>query len=180
MLVRFTRLAGPRYRVDVVRELDPPACMHVAPGFDEFLPHDLVHFLVEREFRVRLGIFGQLAAGGDAGTFWCAPADRNARLAQRAHRLLVAGRGDLGRSERLSAACFAAWEKTRGRRRAGAAWPAQMLHDTIAVAPADIARVVEVFDEVAEKWHALETGQSLVFEWPPALTLRRTARLRSA
>ena len=32
-------------------------------------PHDLVHFFVEQHFGLRDGIFGQLAAGGDAHTF---------------------------------------------------------------------------------------------------------------
>ena len=90
MQVTFTRLSGRRYGVDVVREFDPPARMQAAPGFDEPLPHDLAHLLVEREFGLRLGIFGQLAAGGDAGTFWCAPADRTARLAQRAEETVRA------------------------------------------------------------------------------------------
>jgi len=180
MQVTFTRLLGPRYTVEVTRDLDPPARMNVAPGFDEFLPHDLAHFLVEREFRLQLGIFGQLAAGGDAGTFWCAPVDRSVRLAQRAHRLRVAGRGDLGRSERLTAICVAAWEIDAGRRSVGDAWPARALHDTAHVPPARVARVLAAFDDDAPRWHALGAGESLRFEWPAELTLRRSARLRSA
>lgn len=180
MHVVFTRLAGPRYRVDVIRELDPPARLNVAPGFDEQLPHDIAHFLVERDFGLRLGIFGQLAAGGDAGTFWCAPADRNRRMAKRAHRLLVTGRGDLARSERLTAACYAAWEIETGRRAASAAFPRRVLHDASVASPEKMVRIVTVFDEVASEWRHLRAGRSLKFDWPANLTLRRTAPLRSA
>lgn len=180
MHVTFTRGPGRRYRIDVARALDPAAAMHVAPGFDEFLPHDLAHFVVEREFGLRLGIFGQLAAGGDAGTFWCAPADRTTRLAQRAHRLRVAGRGDLGRSEQLTAACLATWEIGTGRRSASDPWPVRALHDCAIATPQQLAGVVGKFDEVSLSWQALSAGESLQFEWPAELTLRRSARLRSA
>ena len=180
MQVTFTRLSGRRYGVDVVREFDPPARMQAAPGFDEPLPHDLAHLLVEREFGLRLGIFGQLAAGGDAGTFWCAPADRTARLAQRAHRLLVTGRGDLSRSERLTAACVGAWEIESGRRSAADPWPVRALHDAAAASPAQIAHVVGVLEAAAIGWGALGAGGFVTFSWPDALTLGRAARLRSA
>jgi hypothetical protein len=180
MHVTFTRRPGRRYRIDVVRPLDPAAAMHVAPGFDEFLPHDLARFIVEREFGLKLGIFGQLAAGGDAGTFWCAPADRTARLAQRAHRLRVAGRGDLSRSEQLTAACLAAWEINSGRRTASDPWPVRALHDCAIAAPERIAVLARVFDEISLSWQALSPDESLRLEWPAELTLRNCGRLRSA
>ncbi len=40
-----------------------------APGYDDFLPHDLVHFVAEAEWGLDGAIFGQLAAGGDPGLF---------------------------------------------------------------------------------------------------------------
>lgn len=180
MHVIFTRLSRPGYRVDVIRDLDPPARLHVAPSIDEQLPHDIAHLIVERDFRLQLGIFGQLAAGGDAGSFWCAPADRNARMAARAHRLLVAGRGELARSERLTAACYAAWEIAGGRRFAGADFPGRVLHDTAVASPATIQRIVSAFDNVASDWQRLSAGGSLQFDWPVELTLRRAAPRRSA
>ena len=179
MQVTFTRRSGRGYGVEVVRDFDPPARMQASPGFDESLPSDLAQLLVEREFAVRLCIFGQLAAGGDAGRFWCAPSDRTALLAARAHRLRVTGRGDLGRSERLTAACLASWEVESGRRSAGEPWPLRALHDTAAASPAQLARIVTLFDQAAARWLALEPGESVVAEWPAELTLRRS-RLRSA
>jgi hypothetical protein len=43
--------------------------MNSAPGYDDLMPHDLQHFIVERTLGIRNGIFGQLAHGGSAGTF---------------------------------------------------------------------------------------------------------------
>jgi hypothetical protein len=168
--VTFTRLVGPRYAIDVLRRSGPPAGMRVAPTFDEHVPHDLAHFLVEREFGLKLGIFGQLAAGGDAGTFWAAPADRTARLAQRAHRLQVTGRGDLGRSERLVAVCVAAWEHDTGRR------PAPLLSsgaliDATDVTPARLGAVIAHLDRAATHWHDLTAGETMTFNWPARLTV---------
>ncbi len=67
--VTFTKTGARRYRVAATRDKAPELVMDPAPGFDSFLPHDLVHFLVECEWGIQNGIFGQLAAGGDAGTF---------------------------------------------------------------------------------------------------------------
>ena len=115
----FTRQTECRYGVDVSRASGPPARLRVVKLDAESLPREIKHFLVEREFGLKLGIFGQLALGGDAGRFWAAPADRNSRLAHLSHRLQVTGRGDLGRSVALVAWCMAAWEIETGRRSAG-------------------------------------------------------------
>jgi hypothetical protein len=166
--VTFTRQTGFRYGVDVIRESGPPARLRVVKSDAEWLPREIAHFLVEREFGLKLGIFGQLAAGGDAGRFWAAPADRDSRLAHLSHRLQVTGRGDLGRSVALVAWCTAAWEIETGRRSAGprdlrpsdGPWP---LLDVTAVPCEQVTAAVQ--------------GQRVSFDWPQALTL--TAR-RSA
>jgi hypothetical protein len=183
--VTFTRLTGHRYAVDVVRESGPPAGQRVSTGAGVCLPPDIAHFLVEREFGLRLGIFGQLAAGGDAGTFRAAPADRDARLAHCAHRLQVTGRGDLGRSVAMVSICTAIWEFEAGRRfappdlRAYAAASSRSwgLVD-VADLPCDgVRRVVQEFEGEATRWNALGVRESVAFEWPAALTCvpRRSA-----
>jgi hypothetical protein len=175
----FTKRNRKGYRVDVVREFDPPARLQVVADCD-FLPYDLARFVVEREFGMRLAVFGQLAAGGDAGTFWCAPSDRTALLAARAHRLRVTGRADLSRSQRLTAACLASWEVQTGRRSPADPWPLRVLHDSAAASPAQLGRVVGVLEAAEDAWQRLADGASLRADWPAALTLRRAARLRSA
>ena len=184
VLVTFTRLTGARYGIDVIRDSGPPARRQVAPRHPEDLPQDLAHLLVEREFGLRLGIFGQLAAGGDAGCFWAAPADRDARLAQLAHRLRVTGRGDVGRSVTLVAVCTAAWQVEAGRRRAplhGLAGGASLL-DATEIPVTAVAAAVAAFDAAALAWSGCAVSEAVQFEWPAALTLtaRALARKRTA
>jgi hypothetical protein len=184
--VTFTRQTECRYGVDVSRESGPPARLRVVKLDAESLPREIKHFLVEREFGLKLGIFGQLALGGDAGRFWAAPADRDSRLAHLSHRLQVTGRGDLGRSVALVAWCTAAWEIQIGRRSAGSVdprrsgehfagpWP---LLDVAAVPCEQVAAAVQCLAATAVAWNGLDPGQRVSFDWPQALTL--TAR-RSA
>jgi len=75
--------------------------MEPAPGYDARLPHDIAHFVVENELGITGGIFGQLAAGGNARTFH--PTDPQARrkVAKRGKRLAVANRGDASLSEKV-------------------------------------------------------------------------------
>jgi hypothetical protein len=173
--VTFTRQAGFRYGVDVIRESGPPARLRVVK-LDAGLPREIAHFLVEREFGLKLGIFGQLAAGGDAGRFWAAPADRDSRLAHLSHRLEVTGRGDLGRSVALVAWCTAAWEVETGRRvsLSDGPWP---LIDVAGIPRGQVAGAVECLASAAGAWSELQPGQRVCFDWPLALTLvaRRSA-----
>lgn len=108
MEIAFTRTGERRYRVVARREASTDLAMEPAPGFDSHLPHDLVHFLVERHWRLHEGIYGDLAAGGDAGTFRPFEAVRDRRWAKKHAGLATSGR-DMDRSEALAAAAFAAW-----------------------------------------------------------------------
>jgi hypothetical protein len=188
--VTFTRQTGFRYGVDVIRESGPPARLRVVKLDAEWLPREIAHFLVEREFGLKLGIFGQLAAGGDAGRFWAAPAARDSRLAHLSHRLQVTGRGDLGRSVALVAWCTAAWEVETGRRSVGPRDPGRFsdlrterpdgpwpLFDVAAVPCEQVASAVQCLATTAIAWNELHTGQRVAFDWPQALTLaaRRSA-----
>ena len=69
MEITFRRTGERRYAVVAEPEGHPAVTMDPAPGFDPRLPHDLVHYAVEREHGIELGVFGQLAAGGNLRTF---------------------------------------------------------------------------------------------------------------
>ena len=69
MNVIFKRTGLRRYAVAVKRPPHPDVEMNPAPGYDLSMPHDLMHMIVEAQLGLRHGIFGQLAAGGTAGTF---------------------------------------------------------------------------------------------------------------
>lgn len=112
---------------------------------------------MEEQARLRLGIFGQLAAGGDAGGFFRpAPAERSAaRDARRSHRLGRAGRSEVAQSERMAAlartgriACTAELEPRLTR----------AINDRLA--------------GVLAVWNATPPGAALTLDWPDELTIR--------
>jgi hypothetical protein len=61
MLVTFTKTGERSYSIAARRDSGPIMHMPHAPGFDPWLPHDLVHFVVERHFEIVHGVFGQHA-----------------------------------------------------------------------------------------------------------------------
>jgi hypothetical protein len=150
--VTFTRGDGRRYAVAIERERGPRLVPRDGPGFDEHMPHDIAHYLVEEQLGIRLGVFGQLAVGG-GGLFVPAPADRTEADRRRVRRIAAEGRADMRRSEAAVGMCMAAWRRVP--------WTAGQ----DAVTPAERERVVRRIDEVAARWHALPPGGSLVFEW---------------
>ena len=166
MRVSFIRTGERRYAIEVDRGDGPLMHMPQAPGFDPWLPHDLVHFVVERHVGIAAGVFGQLAAGGDAGTFFTIPHERRDPTRRLSERLGRLGRDDMARSEHLAAASMAAWHARRGGR-----WPF-----ADAVSERDAAHVPDALlaelDAAARDWHALQVGGRLQMTWPPRLTLR--------
>ncbi|HEY2206991.1 MAG TPA: hypothetical protein VGH99_21225 [Pseudonocardia sp.] len=169
MDVTFSRTGERRYSVTV--DLGPRAPrprMEPAPGCHEHLQHDLVHLMVERHWRLREGIYGQLAGGGDASTFRPVDQLRTRRTARAMARRNTPG-ADVGRSERLAAVAFAAWQARHGPR--GKPLPAATAPDRLAAAGAterELAAAVDRLDELAPRWHALGVGGALTLPWPVA------------
>jgi hypothetical protein len=163
--VTFTKSSGRRYIVTVERDHGPQLEPRFAPGYDDWMPHDLAHYLIEEQFGIKLGVFGQLAAGG-GGIFAPAPADRTGRSRRSSTRLGRAGRTDMQRSEQLVYHCVSAWEVRTGRRRA-----LPPLADLGATTPAELDRAVGRLQDVARRWHALAPGESLTFTWPASCTI---------
>jgi hypothetical protein len=164
MRVTFTKTDAKRYTVTVDREVEPALLPRFGPGHDDLVPHDLAHFLVEEQYGIRLGVFGQLAAGAH-GLFFAAPEDRSLRLQRRDERIAAVGHDDMVRSESLVQVTMAAWEREVG----GRTWH-QGLPVTVEVDPARLARAVRRIHEVSAQWAALRLGESLTLEWPAHLT----------
>jgi hypothetical protein len=163
--VRFTKSSGRRYLVTIERARGPQLEPRFAPGYDDRMPHDLAHYLIEEQFGIKLGIFGQLAAGG-GGIFAPAPADRTGRSRRSATRLGRAGRTDKQRSEGLVYRCVSEWELRTGRRRS-----LPPLADASTTTPAELDRAVGRLEDVAQRWYPLLPGQSLTFTWPKSCTI---------
>ena len=161
MKVTFVKRGVRRYAVEVGRDRHPDLwCGSI--GYDDWLPHDLLHFVAEAEYGLDGGVFGDLAAGG------------NARIFQPVDRALVP---KMWRRQRIS--------RTRlrdGRRSEQLAWELEQGWRKRTLAPG----LQQKLDDLAERWHALQVGGSLTLEWPrpeghkrhPARNRRRPATAR--
>ena len=182
MHVAFRRTGARRYAVIVTAAGEPSRAIDPAPGYDDDIPHDLVHYLVEAELGLTCGVYGSAARGG--GTF-IAAADSDATTRERARaqrkqqkreRALRAHDGrhaaEMANSERLSAVCDVVWRRKHGQHPdPGRVAPVLRAEDA-----ADVERVVARLDAIAPLWRALPVGGELVFDWPAVRPLERQRR----
>jgi hypothetical protein len=162
MDVTFTKVTGRRYLMTIVRERGPRLAPRHGPGYDDYLPHDAVHFLVEAEAGLSSGVFGQIAAGR-SNMFWAADPGQLRRLARREakRRPSATERADMVRSEQLAGVCRPLWELRAGHRRELPLWlSGQPLEDPLC------ERILARLDRFAARWHALPAGQSITLSWP--------------
>jgi hypothetical protein len=153
--VRFTKQER-RYDIYVERDRATDLFMRSAPGYDDWLPHDVLHFVAESEYGLDGGVFGHLAAGGNARIFIPVDPKETAKIWRHA-RMKKVRLPDGRRSEEL------AGQLERG-------WRARTLE------PGLLARL----DALAEHWHALPLGGELTLEWPRAESGKRGGRPANA
>lgn len=175
MIVVFRRTGEKRYGVEALREGLPVVYIHPAPGYDRQIPHDMMHMVVEAQLRLTRGIFGQLAAGGNAGTFQpSVQRDQSSREARRARKrvtkrgkkLLKTGHDDCILSERASYICWLEW-----RARTSSRPEDKQARDTAPITELGLqqSKVDEIFkhvDELSSHWSGLDVGQSVGVSWP--------------
>jgi hypothetical protein len=165
MRVSFVRTGERRYGVLVNRERAPEVVMNPAPGYDDYLPHDLLHFVAEAEWNLDGAVFGQLAAGGDAGTFH--PTDQSLlgrAMRDRKRRKRRAGKPKGRRSEVLVGILERAWQARRGRQPLPSDWDHEL--GAARVSSEHLNGVVDRLDVLAKEWHSLRFGDRLTLEWP--------------
>jgi hypothetical protein len=185
MKVQFRRTGARRYAITIYREGLPPVEMNPAPGYDPIMPHDLMHLVVESELGLSLGVFGQIASGGNAGTFHPvttqgAPRREAARLRRRASRrgekLLLEGRHQAAQSERATYICMRVWlarSDDPERRKLAARMAAQAKNirdlqppeESRALTEDILARVCARLDDLSAQWANLDIGQSFTVVW---------------
>ena len=132
------------------------------------LPHDIMHFVVERELRIRDGIWGGIAAGVVFDSMRHVSGRRPPHAAERSRQLL---RGFLDhglRAELLtdlvsSAAALDTLTADRIRRLADVKLSALPETDVDPVIVAVAARALQV---EAARWARLRVGEELCYEWP--------------
>ncbi len=172
MNVRFRRTGARRYAVVVTVAGEPPRTMDPAPAYDDEIPHDVVHYVVEAELGLINGVYGRAARGG--GTFITTagpdvgPRERARRQRKQHRRERALGAqdarhaADMAQSERLAALCDVAWRRKHGQRPDPArSAPVPRTEDA-----ANVERVVSRLDAIAPPWRELPVGDELVFEWP--------------
>ena len=164
MQVKFERTGERRYAVAVLRDQHGDLRMDPAPGFSDLIPHDLVHLVVEEELGLRDGVFGQLAAGGNVGTFVPTEELRTKAWARKTERRNRSTGSEMGRSEALVAEVYPRWLRHSGRQ-PGSHYLRQDPPVTD-LSGTDLARVFERLDVLSDQWRAVDVGRSMTVEWP--------------
>lgn len=172
MLLTFRRTGQRRYAVEAKRASYPDVEMNPAPGYDPCIPHDMMHLVVEAKLGLTRAVFGQLAAGGDAGTFHINPQSKGttrdlARLRRatkaRGQKLLREGRGESEQSER---AAFICWREWQARSRSNVQ---TMPHQTKGMRRLDETMLQDIcrhLDELSSHWSKLNIGEAMTVHWP--------------
>ena len=164
----------------------PNVEMNPAPGFDSRMPHDLMHLIVEAQLGLTNGIYGQLAAGGDAGTFHLAVTSSESsrevtrarkRVATRGKKLLSRGRDDCAQSERATYICWHEWlarssspkERKRSETMAQQAREVRDAANTSelrALSEKKLDKICKHLDDLSVRWSNLRVGDNLAVRWP--------------
>ena len=186
MILVFRRTGQRRYAVEALRPGFPDVEMNPAPGYDRLMPHDMMHLVVEAQLGLSRGIVGQLAAGGNAGTFHLAvKRDQSSRKVTRARKrvtergktLLKDGRDDCLQSERATYICWHEWlarssshepsklakeMAQQAREVRNTAGPAELS----ALNKSKLDDICKHLDELSSHWSRLDVGQSVAVSWP--------------
>ena len=134
------------------------------------LPHDIMHLVVERELRIRDGIWGGIAAGVVFDSMRHVSGRRPPHAAERSRQLLRGFREHGLRAELLadlvsSAAALDTLSADTIRRLADA--KLSVLPDT-RVDPVVIAVAARALQVEAARWARLRVGEELCYDWPGA------------
>jgi hypothetical protein len=164
MQVRFERTGHRRYAVAVLRTQHGDLRLDPAPGYSDLIPHDLVHLVVEEEFGLRKGIFGQLAAGGNAGTFVPTEELRTRAWARQVERRNRSTGHDMARSEDLAAQVYPRWLRHSGHL-PGSHYVREDPPPTD-LSDSDLDRAFTRLDALSRQWRAVDVGASMTVAWP--------------
>jgi hypothetical protein len=171
MNVTFKRTGLRKYSVAVNRPPYPDVEMNPAPGYDPSVPHDLVHMIVEAQLGLTHGIFGQLAAGGTAGTFNVPIAPDSATRAQarvgrhirrKGKKLLQKGRHDCDESEKATFICRREW---LARSQANAKFAGTSV-ELEGLSEKKMNEICKHLDKLSAAWSTLSVGDAIVISWP--------------
>ncbi|HEY6311093.1 MAG TPA: hypothetical protein VIY52_09845 [Streptosporangiaceae bacterium] len=146
------------------------------------LPHDIMHFVVERELGISDGIWGGIAAGIIFDSMEHVSGRRPPHARERSAGLLAAFHQRGLRAELLAnlVECVAALDHPSDLEILGlAATKLTVLPDADAdVDPAAVAAAAQALQVEAARWARLRVGEELSYEWPRTPLAARRARAR--
>jgi hypothetical protein len=185
MQLVFRRIGQRRYAVQAKRSEHPDLEMSPAPGYDPYLPHDLMHLVVEAQLGLKRGVFGQLASGGDAGTFHLISEQNSSRSFSRARthqrtrgkKMLRGSRHDCLQSERATYICWQEWlaRSKSSKQRSQAQSMIDQAQQVRGVAGASelstldrrkLDEICQHLDELSAHWSRLKVGEFMTVSWP--------------
>lgn len=132
------------------------------------LPHDIMHLVVERELRIKDGIWAGIAAGVVFDSMQHVSGRRPPHAAERSKALLHEFREQGLRAELLAdlVSCAATLDAmTQDRIRKLAAQKLSVL-PSAAVDPVVIAVAARALQVEAARWARLRVGEELSYDWP--------------
>jgi hypothetical protein len=134
--------------------------MDPAPGYHDRLPHDVAHFIVEDELKIAGGVFGQLAAGGNANMFHADDPRETRKARKRGNDIAKANKNDALFSEHAIFAAQSRWEKQ------------EIIPDT-KIQVDEIARIIDRFEAFSVRWSKLPVGGSIELIWGETKSSKR-------
>lgn len=185
MQIEFHKVAQRRYAVKILREKLPVLEMNPAPGFDDLMPHDMCHLIVEQVLNIENAIFGQLKKNGNAGTFRNAPNEafnskndsrQRRKAAQKGKKMVKENIEDYQKSERATYICWQNWLENSDdenlRKQAEEMKPnadsifRQMSAEEKAIySKENLAKVREKITELSNEWKNLKVGEFMTVDW---------------
>jgi hypothetical protein len=184
MDVTFHRLDSGRYFSTAVR--DDGVTVSI-PGYDRTspIPHDLAHFVGERELGLTRGVWGTVAAGGMFTNMTVLSGRRRPHAAEHGRLLVKANAEIIGQAETVAAALHRAVHEGLGAAAAldliRVPWRA-FGSGPLPVSETDLRRAIGELRAAADRWAAVPVGQGMTLTWllPVVRTPARAPRRERA
>jgi hypothetical protein len=147
------------------------------------LPHDIMHFVVERELRIRDGIWGGIASGIVFDSMQHVSGRRPPHARDRSRELLASFRRPGLRAEAMAnfVQAVARLEHPSDVQimTLAAAQLSVLTNAEADVEPAEVAAAAQALQVEAARWARLRIGEELSYDWPrTAVAARSRARAR--
>jgi hypothetical protein len=180
MKITFSRIGEKRYRTEIERD----DCVRVqVPAYDRTstIPHDLSHYVVERELGLRRGFWGSVADGALFSGMVVLDGRQQPNAAARSKELIKANHENAIEAEALVRSFIEVIERglkpdsVAAQARLAQRWMPQH-PDARALTSAHIQQVCAALAAAQDRWQRLAPGGSFTVDWPARPKRRRRSR----